>query len=318
MPTLLTNPKMDRALVARIEASLNRRASHTGHDIYRPKFAAVARALAVLAVLATAVQVYRTQKAARDRFEARRNALLDAASKHQLAPSEREMLPRAESAVKALAASYEGAFISPDARALDALLAKPVVYVSGLVADFEGARPVAIGTQESTKDAFLYCLFDPPAGRDEKFLLPRVIDARSSETLDRRTPNVSLLRDAEGGIPLLLPSWLDGVKKANSGIALAQLEIAFAKSPIERAKRAAGGRYLLAALDEGIGPVAFDGDRAHDTRVLIFDLALSKLILRLRKHVDPSFISEARRRRYSVEMDQCAIAFDVRAAVSPL
>jgi hypothetical protein len=312
--TLLTNTKMDPALVARIEASLKRRSGNSGRDTYRPKFVAIARALAVIAVLATIYQVYRTQKAARDRFEARRSALLDAASKHQLAPSEREMLPRAESAVKALAAYYEGDLVSPEARGLDAILGKPLVYVSGLVSDFAGARPVAIGSQESGKDTFLYCLFDPPAARDEKSLLPRVIDARSLDTIDRKTPNVSLLRDAEGSVPLLLPSWLDRVKNASSHIELGQLEGAFAKTPIEKGKRAAAARYLVAALDEGMGAVAFDGDRAHDTRVVIFDLALSKLVLRLRRHVDPNVISEARRRKYSVEMDQCAIAFDVRSS----
>lgn len=316
MPTLLTNPKMDPALVARIEAALSRRAGHSGRDLYRPSLVAVVRGLVVVAVLATVYQVYRTQKAARDRFEARRAALLDPATKQQLSPTEREMLPRAESALKQLAASYEGDFVSPDVRALDVVLSKSIVYVSGLVTDFPGTRPVAIGTQESNKDAFLYCLFDPPAARDEKSLLPKVLDGRSGTTLEQRTPNVTLLRDAEGGIPLLLPGWLDRVKKANSGIDLAQLELAYAKSPIEKAKRAAGARYLLAALDEGLGPTAFDGDRAHDTRVLIFDIALSKLILRLRRHVDPSVISASHRRKHSVEIDQCAIAFDVRAAAS--
>ena len=316
MPTLLTNRKMDPALVARIEASLHRRSGHTGRDIYRPNLVAVARALVVIAVLATVIQVYRTVKASRDRFEARRTVLLDAANKLQLSPSERELLPRAESAVKQLAASYDGDFLSPEARALDALLSKPIVYVSGLAADFLGGRPVAIATQESTKDAFLYCLFDPPAARDEKSLLVKVLDGRSLTMLDQATPNVILLRDAEGGIPLLLPSWLDRVKTANSGIALAQLELAFAKSPVEKAKRAAGARYLLAVLDEGLGPTSFDGDRAHDTRVLVFDVALSKLVLRLRRHVDPSFISASQRRKSSIELDQCAIAFDVRAATS--
>ncbi len=320
MPTLLTNPKMDPALVARIEASLHRRAGHSGRDLYRPRWVAVARVLGAIAVLATIVQVYRTQKASRDRFEARRSALLDAAYKRQLSPSERELLPRAESALKQLAASYDGDLLSPEVRApgaLDALLTTPIVYVSGLVTDFGGARPVAIGTQESTKDAFLYCLFDPPRSRDETSLLPKVLAAQSLAAIEQRTPNVSLLRDAEGGIPLLLPSWIDRVKKTNSGIELAQLESAFAKSPIEKAKRAAGARYLLAALDEGIGPTAFVGDRAHETRVLLFDVTLSKVMLRLRKHVDPAFLSAPQRKKHSVEMDQCAVAFDVRAAASP-
>ncbi len=316
MPTLLTNPKMDPALAARIEASLERRAGHTGREVYRPKWIALARVLSVVAIAFTVVQVYRTQKAARDRFEARRNALLDGAGKLQLSPSERETLPRAESAVKRLAASYEGDLVSP-ALALDAVLAKPMVYVSGLCNDFAGDRPVAIGASESTKDAFLYCLFAPPTARDEKALHAKILEWRALPGLDERTPNVSLLRDAERGVPFLLPAWTEQVKQARSGIELGQLEGAFGKSPVEKAKRAASARYLLAALDEGIGAAAFDGDREHDTRVLLFDLALDKPILRLRKHVDPSFIPAARRMKYSVEMDQCAIAFDVRASVAP-
>lgn len=315
MPTLLTNPKMDPALVARIEASLARRSGHAGREIYRPKWIALARVLGVLAIAFTVYQVYRSQKAVRDRFEARRNALLEAAGKHQLTPAEREVLPRVESAVKRLAASYEGDLIAPEL-ALDAVLAKPMIYVSGLVNDFSGDRPVAVGASESTKDAFLYCMFAPPTARDDKTLHAKVLEWRALPGLDERTPNVSLLRDAEAGVPLLLPKWLDQVKKASSGIELGQLEGAFAKSPAEKAKRAAGARFLLAAFDEGIGAAAFEGDRAHDTRVLLFDLSLDKPLLRLRKHVDPSFIPEARRRKYSVEMDQCAIAFDVRATTA--
>jgi hypothetical protein len=320
VPTLLTNPKMDPALAARIESSLKRRAGHAGGDIYRPKWVAIARVLGVILVVGTIVQIYRMQKAARDRFEARRTTLLDAADEYRLSPSELEMLPRAESALKQLATAYEGDFVSPDLRvsgAFDALLGKPIVYVSGLVSDFAGTRAVAIGTQESTKDAFLYCLFDSPSARDEKSLHAKVLAQPSLSMLDQRTPNVTLLRDAEGGIPLLLPNWLDRVKKAKSGIELAQLELTFAKSPIAKAKRAAGARYLLAALDEGIGPSAFEGDRPHDTRILLFDLASSQPTFRLRKHVDPSFISAAHRRKYSVEMDQCAVAYDVRASASP-
>ncbi len=316
MPTLLTNSKMDPALAARIEASLARRAGHAGRDIYRPRWIALARVVGVLAIALTVYQVYRTQKAARDRFEARRDALLEAASKHQLTPSERETLPRAESAVKRLAASYEGDLASPEL-ALDALLAKPMLYVSGLVNDFGGDRAVAIAASESTKDAFLYCLFAPPTARDEKTLHAKVLEWRALPGLDERTPNVSLLRDAAAGVPLLLPQWLEQVKRASSGIELGQLESAFAKGPIEKAKRAAGARTLLVALDEGIGPAAFEADREHHTRVLLFDLARDVPLLRRRKHVDPSFIPEARRRKYSVEMDQCAIAFDVRASIAP-
>jgi hypothetical protein len=226
------------------------------------------------------------------------------------------MLPRAESAVKRLASSYEGDLRSPEL-ALDAILARPMVYVSGLVNDFAGDRPVATAASESTKDALLYCLFAPPTARDEKTLHAKILEWRALPGLDERTPNVSLLRDAEGGIPLLLPKWIEQVKKASSGIELGQLESAFARSPVEKAKRAAGARILLVALDEGIGAAAFEGDREHHTRVLLFDLALDKPLLRLRKHVDPSFIPEARRRKYSVEIDQCAIAFDVRASIAP-
>jgi hypothetical protein len=85
---------------------------------------------------------------------------------------------------------------------------------------------------------------------------------RQKRPRSKRTENAALLREAEEGLPLLQPSWLARVKTANSNLRLANLEDAFSKAPIDRAKKAARGQYLVAALDEGGEFLAFDGDRA--------------------------------------------------------
>ena len=319
MRTLLTNPKMDPALVARIEASVRRRSRHAGAGIYRPRAVALGRALAIVAAIAVVVTIFVTQRRARDRSESRRKALLDAVEMRasSLTESEKGMLGHAEAALRKLAGPYEGDLVTPDVRGagLETILAAKAVYVRGLLNDFTGDRSIALAAEDSRKDAFLFCLFDPPPSRDEATLIAKVRQARTGDLVERRTPAVALLRDAEEGLPFLGSSWLPRVKDARSGFDLAQLEQAFAHAPIEAAITAARARYLVAVLDEGFG-VGLDGDRAHDARAALVDVASARVLLRVRRRVDPSILSAPSRPRFSIDADGCALALDVRAAIT--
>lgn len=319
MRTLLTNDKMHPALVARIEASLQRRSRHAGSGIYRPRAVAVGRFLGIAAALAAIVAIYVTQRRAHDRFEARRAALIAAIEGPSASLNEREkqLLQRTEAPLRMLAGPYEGDLVAPSLRAsgLGPVLGSPTVYARGLLNDFTGGRSIELATETSTKDAFLFCLVDPPPARDEATLVAKVREARRPELVAERTPAVALLRDAEFGLPFLLPPFVARVRAARSAFDLVALEQSFAQAPVEGATVAARAHYLLAALDEGFG-AGLDGDRAHDVRVTVVDLVEAKVLLRLRRPVDPTIVSAPSRPRFSVDVDGCTLALDVGAAVA--
>ena len=320
MPTLLTNPKMDPALAARIEASIQRRRGHSGRDIYRPSTVAIARALMVLAIVGMATTIFVAQRRAREKFERRRAALAGAveAQASTLTESEKNVVARAEAAVRRLAGPYEGDFVASELRAegaLSNLLASPAAYVRGNIENITRAPSIATVAEESNKDALLFCLFDPPASRDEKVLAAKVSEAWEPKLLEQRTAQVASLRDAAVGLPLLQPSFLARVKAVRSAREFVALEHAFASAPIGRAKKVAHAQYLIAAIDEGPTFLAFSGDTAHDVRFAIVELATSKVVLRVRRHVDPANVSAARRVKYSVDIDGCTVALEARDAV---
>jgi len=320
MPTLLTNRKMDPALVARIEASIRRRRGHSGRDIYRPSTVAIARALGIIAVVSVVTAIFVTQRRARERFERRRGALVEAVEAHSssLSESEKNVVARVETALRRLAGPYEGDVVAAELRADGAwskLLASPTTYVRGNLENLARAPSIASVAEDSTKDALLLCLFDPPAARDEKTLAAKVSEGWEPKTLEQRTAQAGLLRDAALGLPFLQPSWLERVKTVRSTRDLAAFEHAFASAPIERAKKVARARYLIAALDEGPTFLAFDGDKAHDVRFAIIELASSNVLLRLRRHVDPANVSAPRRVKYSMDIDGCIVSLDALDAL---
>jgi hypothetical protein len=106
------------------------------------------------------------------------------------------------------------------------------------------------------------------------------------------------------------------VEQATSLAAVDGLRAEFRAAPTERAMRALKGTVLLCAFDEPgthDGPTELDGERPHDVRLGLVDLTASKVLLRLRRHVDPGWISTSRRMEYAVGLDACALAFDVLA-----
>ncbi len=51
-------------------------------------------------------------------------------------------------------------------------------------------------------------------------------------------------------------------------------------------------------------------------RVGLVDLEKDKVLLKLRRHVDPSWLSDATRAEYARGADSCTLAMDVRSALS--
>ena len=323
MPTLLTQRKMEPALAARIEATLHRRSEARGDGIFSATAVAVLRVAIVLALVAAACALFLVRRRDSARLEAARRALLDAvhAQAASLTEEDARALPRVHGWLRGLSGSYEGDFVADELRApgaLDAALSGPTMYVHADLGDLVDAVRTATPAETSGKDALLFCLAIPPASRDEAALLAHLRDA--STLAEARTANVHLLRDAEAGLPLLLPPWSARVTAARGLKELARLKEDLDRAPLVEAKRAAAATLLLLAIDEpgeGGGFVQLEGDRAHAVRVAIVDLRASRVLLRLRRRVDPTWIAPQRRARHSVDLDGCLLALDVRAATTP-
>ena len=58
-----------------------------------------------------------------------------------------------------------------------------------------------------------------------------------------------------------------------------------------------------------------DGERPHDVRIGLVDLTSAKMLLRLRKRVDPTWISMNARAQYASGLDACALAMDVHESI---
>lgn len=311
MPTLLVTSRMNPALAARVEASVTGRKTKSARASSLRRIVAVARVVIVLTLAFAIYSAVTVRRAAQRDVERTRAQLLESVRVRgeSLSAEDRGSLARIESWLVRLSGAYEGDVLG-DA----ALLARPMIYVRGPIASFGTPEAIAQAAATSYKDALLLCLLDPPKTRLEPELLAKVHLARAGgAVMEDRTPNVRRLHDLEVGLPFLLPAWSARVQAADDAAELSRLKKDLERAPIERAKQAAHATLLLAAMDEpGEGATELDGERPHDVRVALVDLAAGKVLLRAREHVDPSWITPARRPTNATDLDGCALAFDVR------
>jgi hypothetical protein len=312
---------MPRPLVARIEASVRGKSNaHFKRRGFTPRRTSIIRAL-VLLTIAAAVggTMMKRRKEARE-LASDRAALLDDLRTRIAASSdfEKGFIRRAESWLALSAVSYDGDLLASSVvapGALQGLLARPLVYVRGPIASFADAGGVARAAAESSRDPLLTCLLDPPASRTEKALFPKV---RATYTGADAPATAYRLEDIEAGLPVLLPPWAAQVQSAKTFEELWTLRKELGKAPTERATKAMKATVLVFSVDEpndGDGPTELDGEHRHAVRVGIVDLAAGAAVLRIRKVVDPSWISTLRRSEYALGLDSCALAVDVLDAV---
>jgi hypothetical protein len=159
----------------------------------------------------------------------------------------------------------------------------------------------------------------PPRDRDEKTLL---VSARfalaGGSPLHRSTQTVSRLHDVEVGLPLLQRPWRERISAARSDLELQRLENEFRRTSINLTKQALRSELLIIAIDERNLPgtvTELDGEAPHDIRLMITELSTNRLLLRVRKRVDPSWITPNRRPQYARELDGCRFALAVRETV---
>jgi len=309
-------------LAARVEASVG---GTRGRPIdarrarWGPALTAAVRVGVSVALVALVVSVVLLRRRDRRDLERSRAALLAtvrAASASLTLEDERSGV-RVQAWLTRSAGAYESDYVAEELRvagALTATLARPAVYVRGAIEQLATPAGTEAAALASVKDPFLYCLLDPPGARTEKAMLSKVYDAYSAGA-EARTATVRRLREAQVGLPFLSELWADTVRAAGGQGELDVLREQFEKAPIAAATRAAKAGLLVYAMDEpgeATGPTELDGERAHPVRVGLVELATAKVLLRLRRRVDPSWISAAKRPLYAGALDGCALAFDVR------
>ncbi|CAN5924102.1 hypothetical protein BH11MYX4_BH11MYX4_18730 [soil metagenome] len=323
MATFLTTSRMDPALAQRIEASVSGRTRKPGGPVLSPRLVALVRIGLVLGIAFVGYAAVAARRRDRQEIDHTRASLLAAvqAQAASLTAEERGAVVRADSWLVRFSGSYEGDLVAPELQApgaLKATLARPAISVRGPLGSFVNPARIADAAATSSKDALLLCLMDPPASKVEKVLLGTVRTAYSGgAALEERTGNVRRLQDAIVGLPLLMPAWAERVRTADDPAELAWLRRELEKVPRDRAKQAARANLLVVALDEpsdGGGPTELDGERAHAIRIGVVDLAASKVLLRMRRLVDPTWISLAKKSEYASGLDSCGLAFEVHEA----
>jgi hypothetical protein len=240
-----------------------------------------------------------------------------------LAPKDKKFIERVERAIAGLRTTDSSGMVAdelPTPGALASTLGRPAVYLRTSLATLDGSpSSIARAAADSGKDTLLLCLIEPPTTLEEKLLLAKARAAMAGGTAQlEHTPNVLRLHDAEVGLPMLLDPWRERIQSAKDGRTLQRLERDFRHAPINAAKRAVRSEVLIAVLDEpnDKGSVTeLDGEAPHGIRLAIIELDSGRALLRVRRHVDPRWISSHRRPQYARELDGCRFALDVHSAV---
>jgi hypothetical protein len=323
MPTFLVTHKMAPELAARVSARVSGRRARSDGSKRSPRLVVFVRLALVALVVAIVAGVVHVRQADASALETERGALLDriAANARALSPDDRRFVASAERALADAAARFEGELLADELRgpgALRALLARPLLYarVEAAVLARQGAAGATAGM---SKDAFVVCLLAPPERRTETALLRSVYTTYSTHSrLEAPTANVRLLSEAKAGLPFVAEPFTARVRAAKAMPELRRLQKAFDQAPLASAIAAAKARIFVAVVDEASdhsGPAELDGENPHGVRIAIVDLENERTLLRSRRRVDPSWISDARRSEHARGLDSCSLALDVHAAV---
>lgn len=310
-----------------MEASVTgRRQSLVGSRSSTRRAVLLLRAAAASAVLGVVVYALWARHAARVELDQKRTALTRdwSDARKSVGAQGEQLLSQVENLI-ANAASQAGVveYVAQDLRregAFAAAMTRPMIYLRIPIATAATHAAVAAAAAQSGKDSFLLCLLDPPRPANEKAFLPKARAALAGGSATHQlAPDVFRLHELEKGSAQLSAAWGDGIAGARDARALARLQRDFEKTPILSIKALLRAELLVATLDEAddVGGVTeMDGEHAHHVRVAVWDLKRAQLLLNLRRHVDPSWITPNRRSQYAREFDSCKLAVAVHDAVA--
>lgn len=312
MPTFLTTRKMHPELRDRIQRSVS--GQTTSGRAERPELRALFRATLLLGIGTLAAflllsyrEEVRELESARFELKTRLSAL-----KRDLSPDDLELGARIEQLIAREAEVYLGD-VQGDLEGWAPIEPRSAIYVRLSLADAQSAERIEQRSLESRRDALLDCFLDPPRERDEASLLRRVRQVYSGAR-----PELSSIHPVSSvflSLVYLAPHFEAQVEAATSRRILSQLQSSLTEARLPRLMPALKSHILIVALDEpkepGV-PSEVDGASRHFMRLVVMDTRDSRVLLRARREVDPSWISEQVRFRYALGLDGCRFARDVR------
>jgi hypothetical protein len=324
MPSLLVTKKMSPELAARVQASVEGKRARPGARV-TPRIMGLVRLAMFGMMILVVVWLFVAFRRVQRELESQRGQLLERvrAASASLTPDDHEAPRRLLPWLDGSSGTYEGDLVSHELTppgAFARLLARPTVYVRGPLSSFGGGARAKESASTSFKDAFVLCLNSPPPMRTEKLLRAKARAAYPGRGEGMKpTEHVNRLFDALVGLPYLGPEWERRVVDAKSAEELTTLQKDFDRVPVKGAKEAARAELFVFVMDEQSdkrGPTELDGERPHDVRVHLVDLKKQRVLLRIRRRVDPSWVSAATRAEFATGIDSCALALDVHSAVT--
>lgn len=325
MPSLLVNPKLNPALAARVAASVRgRRTPHKSPQSRKNRTFWI-RLSVLAAVAGIAVCVINELNTRAEQLADAKHHLLSARAELQqtLTANAKTIGERLSNVIEREGSVDHGALRHESLGSLaawDALLARPIVYARVNVETINPPERFDAALAESRKDAFVFCLKQPPAERTEKELMKRVNDAfgRSGEEY---TSNIHRAHDALISLRLLDASIDRQIERAEELPPVVHLQHLFDEARLDERLPAVFGEVLIALLDEpkqANTPVELDGASVHRARLVVVDIGRQNAQVLLRTHFDlnPSWVSERRRHQYSQSLEGCRMAYDVRTALA--
>jgi hypothetical protein len=281
------------------------------------RLVAWARVVLVIALAAGVYAGVTTYQRTKRELDQKRADLLAAVTNAQsdVTAKDRAAFDRVAPFVTRLSGAYEGDVAAPPGLAAE--LTRSAVYLRGPIETLRTREAIPGAAAASGKDALLSCLLDPPKTRSEAAILEKVRFARAGgAAFEERTANVRRLNDAIVVLPVLSSDLSTRVRAAEDVSELGKLKKELEDAPLERGKRALRAELLIVVVDErgsSSAPTELDGERPHDVRVAIVEPESGRVVLRARRHVDPSWIDEKQRPVYAGAADSCALGFDLRS-----
>lgn len=324
MPSLLVTKKMSPELAARVQASVEGKRARPGARV-TPRVMGLVRLAMFGMMIVVVVWLFVAFRRVQRELESQRGQLLERvhAASASLTPDDHEAPRRLLPWLAGASGTYEGDLVANELTlpgAFARFIARPTVYVRGPLSSFGGGARAKESASTSFKDAFVLCLNSPPPMRTEKLLRAKARAAYTGRGEGMKpTEHVNRLFDALIGLPYLGPEWERRVTDAKSAEELSILQKDFDRVPVEGAKQAARAELFLFVMDEQSdkgGPIELDGERPHDVRVNLVDMKKQRVLLRIRRRVDPSWVSAATRAEFANGIDSCALALEVHSAVS--
>lgn len=319
MPTLLTTPRMSPELRARIEQSLHSDARSRAGGQSPIQGARLIRVIFALGVVCLSIALFITFKKSRLEFVRAQTDLVQRYERDTefFNQSYERRLTFIDALLRDVPEKYPGdvlhASLSKSAAPLFERLEAPFVYVRGPLLGFRRQADRRNTWKDGGPGPFIRCFLMPPSDIKESNLLRHLGKVYEPRAFRDRFVN---LDDAFQGQAFVTSDFEARLKSARHMRELSSLGAALDTADLKAARAFEPVTTFVYVLDEpksqGV-PSDFDGEAEHFMRVEIVDLEKSEVLYRVRRRVDPDWISEKSRLSYSRQLDSCRLAHELHA-----